>query len=315
MTRETKFALIIGFTLILVVGVLITDHFSGANRAAIADVSGLDQSRSSSMPIEPLVAVNDLTGLPEQAPSYPRETSPPVELHQRLGGGPGQGSTGPDLTGQGGRGNTPWSDSGAPAPRGQDPLWNDPRFTPVDSEHGRPLPGGDVQPSPESPVVTPPAPGAAQPAQQPPAVVPAADAPITHVVTAKDSLYDIAKKYYGKGSLWPKLAAANPGKVGKEGTIREGAKLSIPAVLDGIARRGSAPVQPGTAPTTPPAAPPAEPGSPRKYTVQKGDTLGIIAKRELGSAKRIEDILELNPDIDDEDTIFVGMVITLPPKK
>lgn len=314
MTRETKFALIIGFTLILVVGVLITDHFSGANRAAIADVSGLDQARSSSMPIEPLVAVNDLTGLPERAPSYSRETPPPVILGQRRAGEQGSDPSAPDR----GENGSPWPGEGAPPPRGSgdlprnpDPLWSDPRFTPVDDTR-TPAPTGPG-PAPSSPngTGTPPV----TPTPAPPASPASADAPITHVVTAKDSLYDIAKKYYGKGSMWPKLAAANPGKVGKEGAIREGAKLTIPAVLDGVSRRGSAPTAPETGPGTPPASPPADPGKPRTYTVQKGDTLGVIAKRELGSAKRVEEILELNPDIEDEDTIYLGMVITLPPKK
>lgn len=70
------------------------------------------------------------------------------------------------------------------------------------------------------------------------------------------------------------------------------------------------------APTVPPA-PPAPPASSkpdtRSYTVQKGDSLSKIAKRELGSANRWREIFELNKDaIQDPNRIFPGQVLKLP---
>lgn len=50
-----------------------------------------------------------------------------------------------------------------------------------------------------------------------------------------------------------------------------------------------------------------------EYTVQKGDTLSKIAKKQLGSSKYVDAILELNKDtIKDASKIKVGMTIKLP---
>ena len=52
----------------------------------------------------------------------------------------------------------------------------------------------------------------------------------------------------------------------------------------------------------------------REYTVQRGDSLRRIARRELGDAGRAQDIFALNRDrIEDPDTLFIGQVILLPP--
>ena len=56
----------------------------------------------------------------------------------------------------------------------------------------------------------------------------------------------------------------------------------------------------------PPLAP-----KPSTYTVQKGDTLGQIAQRELGSVKRLPDLLEANPKLDPR-KLQPGQVIRLP---
>tara|TARA_B100001059_G_scaffold148769_1_gene148574 strand:+ start:1886 stop:2530 length:645 start_codon:yes stop_codon:yes gene_type:complete len=58
MSRENKIALIIGFGLVLLVGVLISDHLSQANRQVTADLS---------MAIDPLVDEDDRTTLVEFA--------------------------------------------------------------------------------------------------------------------------------------------------------------------------------------------------------------------------------------------------------
>ncbi|MBC7772790.1 MAG: LysM peptidoglycan-binding domain-containing protein [Pyrinomonadaceae bacterium] len=55
----------------------------------------------------------------------------------------------------------------------------------------------------------------------------------------------------------------------------------------------------------------AKPGT---YTVRRGDHLSSIAASKLGSTKRINDILRLNPGLDDEDSITEGMVLNLPRK-
>lgn len=50
------------------------------------------------------------------------------------------------------------------------------------------------------------------------------------------------------------------------------------------------------------------------YTVRRGDQLSTIARTQLGSARRVSEILRLNPSLDDEDSIVEGMVLKLPAK-
>jgi nucleoid-associated protein YgaU len=58
--------------------------------------------------------------------------------------------------------------------------------------------------------------------------------------------------------------------------------------------------------------PESPPRSMSVYTIQKGDTLWGIAERQLGSGRRYQEILELNPTISDVSAIRVGSRIQLP---
>ena len=50
------------------------------------------------------------------------------------------------------------------------------------------------------------------------------------------------------------------------------------------------------------------------YTVQRGDTLGAIAKEHLGSAGRYPEIFEANrPMLTDPNLIYPGQVLRIPP--
>jgi hypothetical protein len=51
------------------------------------------------------------------------------------------------------------------------------------------------------------------------------------------------------------------------------------------------------------------------YTVQAGDTLSSIARRELGNALAWPDIWGLNPQIGNPELIFPGQVLELPPRR
>ena len=49
------------------------------------------------------------------------------------------------------------------------------------------------------------------------------------------------------------------------------------------------------------------------YTVKKGDTLGAIAKEQLGSAARYEEVFEANqPMLKDPNLIYPGQVLRIP---
>jgi len=63
----------------------------------------------------------------------------------------------------------------------------------------------------------------------PPVVAPAAGATETvHEVIRGDTLSGIAKKYYGKASLYPKIFAANRDQLDNPDKIKVGQKLRIP---------------------------------------------------------------------------------------
>ncbi|MBR2439758.1 MAG: LysM peptidoglycan-binding domain-containing protein [Lentisphaeria bacterium] len=66
-----------------------------------------------------------------------------------------------------------------------------------------------------------------QPRQNPAAAV---QGERTYTVSAGDTIGKISRKMYGSARHWPKIRDANPGKVGKNGQIRIGVTLKIPAL-------------------------------------------------------------------------------------
>lgn len=73
--------------------------------------------------------------------------------------------------------------------------------------------------------------------------------------------------------------------------------------------RGIRPVPDNEAAPQPAPAPP--PDEMREIVVQSGETLSQIAQRELGTVKRVPEILEIN-GIEDPDAIRAGATLKLP---
>jgi nucleoid-associated protein YgaU len=136
-----------------------------------------------------------------------------------------------------------------------------------------------------------------------------------YVVVAGDSLERIARRELGDASLWPELQSFN--QISDPQRIRAGQVLKLPAAGETRATLEAAPVEARkeAAPSKPKAtaaeAPRLAAGT-RTYVIKKGDVLGTIAQRELGSAKLIAKIKELNPGLD-PDRILVGAKLMLPP--
>lgn len=142
--------------------------------------------------------------------------------------------------------------------------------------------------------------------------VPTRPVVVQHHVQANESLYKIADRYYGDGNQWRRIAEANPGRVGENGSVREGVTLRI---LDPrtVATPGqSASRSPVRRAQADPSATRASTG-PLTYTVKSGDTLGEISQELLGTVRRQHELIALNRDVlKDPDNLLAGTVLKLP---
>jgi nucleoid-associated protein YgaU len=287
MTREHKLALILGFALVLVVGVLVSDHISGTQRS-VASTQSMD---------DPVRAIESELGPGLGRVSYQRRDRPLPGLDAALA--------------------EQLANEEASAARldevlqrvrdGIEGVMNDPpphaaqtvqpADTPSDRDQVVRLPAEpeiiDMGSRPNEPRV-------------PTAGV------RTHRVEKGETLWSIAEKYYDDGATYRKLAQWNEGRVGSGGTIRPGASLIIPsrAELDGVvsvARPDAARIVDPIRPSRP------EADTGRVYIVKRGDVLSTIAQRELGTIRRMDEILRLNRDkIKAADEIWVGLELKLP---
>ena len=302
MNREQKIALIVGFAVVLVVGVLVSDHLSGARNLQLADATEGDAGRIEAAPVAylpdrdraiPRIASTDPDRDAAVQPiiSLPESSSEPFTFAQ--GGSSQQSPLGEVLrAGEASVEQTP----------AESPTWKD-SLRGFGEQIARGLDNG-VR---EAAVVERPDDRATVsnlPVQARPVEVEPVAKPVRHVVQANESLYKIAKQYLGDGNRWRELAAANTGKVGKDGSVRTGVSLVIP----GATPRATPPVR------TPETAP-AKTSAPIRYTVKKNDSLSEISQRYLGTTKRMAEIIAANrSQIDDPDDIRIGMVLTIPAK-
>jgi len=333
MNREQKLALIVGFALVLVVGVLISDQLSAARRS-VDPASGTPGTLQAALeppaddlgpafgrefekrdPIQSRTPAPDSTvlvltngseglGLPSESTTLADAASKTLE---QMG----------DLFVQAQNGNSPAMQvDGVPSFDMGKPL-----ATESAPSEKTILTSEIVEPAPSDSAVT---------------TVPMrpekADADVrpvrTHRVQEDETLWSIAKKYYGDGSLANALATYNANRIGKGGVIQVGASLLIP---DAEVLGGTSKAKPSTTTKVASAEKPAPKASdkstakkpepakkstasiPKTYTVKSGDTLQKISDKFYGTTKRWNDILELNEKvIDDEDGLQVGMVIKLP---
>lgn len=123
---------------------------------------------------------------------------------------------------------------------------------------------------------------------------------VTYTVQKYDTLGHIALNFYGSYGYHKALYAANAATFkATGGALKPGMTITLPDTL-GNAKRLSAPVA-GAGETL--------------YTVQAGDTLGMIAKTYFGDATKYKAIFERNSDrLKNANTIYEGQVIILPAK-
>lgn len=273
MTREHKLALIFGFALVLVVGLLISDNFSASRKSE----PGGPQTAEAQTPMfikDDVLVADGNTAKPEispvpatapgMAPGTIADPTASTQLASNDLGTPGvspvtMGTKDPSTFGgrlgeawnetiQGlGNGTTTLPEAAGTEPVGQ-PLTNpanDPRVT-----LQTPTTGGSMFTDPVSQPSTPRSTGLDGPGGDTTPLVgkpeklvtpiepkpePTTSKDATHRIAEGDSFWKIAKQHYNDPSLADALKTYNKARIGKNGQLRTGASLLIPekSVLKG----------------------------------------------------------------------------------
>lgn len=120
-----------------------------------------------------------------------------------------------------------------------------------------------------------------------------------YVVREKDTFAVIARRIYGDASRAGAIARANPFK--DPTRLRPGQIIRVP-------------VDPENVQGIPLAEGVGAEADAREYVVQKGDTLGSIARAHYGSIRYADSIFEANRDVlKSRNSIRVGQKLVLPP--
>ena len=285
MTKENKLALVVGFGLVLLVGILVSDHFSTARKQAAAEL----------VQVSDPVVLRDRQGEPQLLDFQPPAPPKPEASHIVMGEPNPYGSTVTidpqplDLPP-----NTPTANREQPVVNvsesqraSEDVQWVD---IGVDANGNRVLRPVQAR-TPQQPVTlgTILAPGEK-----------------SHVVAAGDSMSSICARYYNDRSLVNALARHNG--MSDPNVLKAGQPLRIPTkqtLAPSVLAKNDSSVALRAVNT--------KPAAPKTYTIKDGDTLMSLASKLMGSAGKWEELYEYNKDVlDDPDTMIVGTVIKVP---
>ncbi len=287
MTRENKLALIVGFSLLLVVAVLLADHLSPAQQDRLATLD---------TPAGDGPTINLPAGQATHRQFGSAQDDEPQRADRRTI------LIDPPTTAM----NTDLNASDADRGGEDDAIARISQFegeSLVGPGFGSQISREDDRPEPIQ-MGTPPLP-APEPQVQPTDRGDAAP----YTVRDRDTLYGLCKKFYGDGSLYEKLARFNGDIVPSNGRIRTGMTLWIPSRSALNGRAESAQER-----TT---QPPSEPSTPAvktiNYTIKENDRLWDLAAHYLGKGHRYKEILALNRDvITNENVLPIGRTIRIP---
>ena len=285
MTRETKIGLLVGLAFIIVIGILLSDHFTSVTQphqaALTTTIDGvlgstrtLGPQRQSAAPLE----------VPSVEPrAIPVQPDPTLERRQHVEvGGANRGQRIIDVT-------------------EQPIIPNEPIITQIpDVDRGHNAINEIVARVNDLPVVI---------APEPPAP---ATSMKTYTAEGGDTLGKIATKAMGANTKANRdlIVKANPSLQANPNKVVMGDSYNIP-------------VQTPTAAVTPKpepretAAPAPAPSNSIEYIVKEGDRLSKIAREQCGSITFVSQILEMNKDVlkGDPDKLKINMKLKLPPRQ
>lgn len=303
MTRETKVGLLVGMGIILLIGIVVSDHLSTVQDQQPASFSDLDretfdslttrndhalpsgiplasparqamQQRTTTFPLSTETVQTQRITLPAQTPS--RYTPQPIA---------------PTYTTQ-----TPARIQPSQIPNAQPPIQvqqprrtqlQQPRRTQDMSEEQAVAQNTRTRPIPHMAVALTPSSNQTQTG-------------LYHTVQTGDNLFKLALKYYNNGDDWKLIRDANPRKVYSSGTITLGTQLLIPSKM-ALSQQN--------------AQQSRMPAIQREIVVKPGQTLSELAKKYLGNAADWDELLEANKDkLSRPELLRAGMTLRLPQK-
>ncbi len=278
MSNQTKIGLLMGLGVILLVGIIVSDHLASHSQNAIQSAGPM------------------LTRLGESNPTNQNEQ---IRL-EFLGPAP-----------------TPITatafDTAAPGISTLPPVLLSMESVGSDSPPASPV----ISLAPAAPPAAPlPAVAALT---LPPAAEPEAAPPgqSTYTIEKDDNLSKIAAKTLGSRNRWPEIKDANKALFEKSKILQIGTVLIIPAPP--VAKTMPPPTVATVAAvvhhaTTPPAPTPVVARA-QTYTVARGDLLGTIAQKTLGSSRRVQDLVNANKKAlpkGDKTILKTGMTLVIP---
>lgn len=307
MTRETKIGLLVGLAFIIVIGILLSDHFSSAIQTPQAPLMGtrdnvLESTAGIGARRQLPPAIHDIQPNRQIAINPQPDRDPLVQIGPRQGHDPiqvGPGDRGQDLANlardphllndNNNRGGTPPINRDPPIANGNSGRGGNwlPRdiadqFEPVNPDRRDQPPVNRTEPQVKQ-----------------------------YAAVSGDTVYKIAQKFYGgktKENV-DLILKANPALAANPNKIVVGEKYNIPAKTAEENRGGTA-----TPPT--PIYANNTTANETAYTTQPGDTLWKIAVEQCNTPNAVNQILELNKDQlrGDARNLKPNMKLKLPPK-
>ncbi|MDX1564964.1 MAG: LysM peptidoglycan-binding domain-containing protein [Phycisphaeraceae bacterium] len=289
MSRETKIGLLVSVGIILLIGIVVTDHYTPAHRQKPANLAQ---------------DVRELT--PTDGPSaYRRPVDDRRTVDRRISPQAGRVSA-------------------SPAPRSRRLVVPEPAEDPVaaalsqhrtppqpappertrtrtraraDRQTGTNLQGPgyrtEIAPDGVRELILQP--------QQPSRQRPATPSVRYHTLGENQTLSDVAAKYYGSAKHWPKIYKANKDRIANPDFVKAGTRLRIPLERPAVASTADA------------TQSQSQPTRISEHTVRDNQTLSEIAAIYYGSSKEWEKLYRLNKDrIRNPDRIRAGLVLRVP---